>query len=153
MNEPGMRFPSKVDKWLVALVAPALLVGPVSLIALGQTGSIGAILFTVAVSVVVAAPVVWIFTATAYFVTDTELIVRSGPLRIVVKLEAIQRIRSTATLLSSPALSLDRLEVQYAKRSAVVISPADKAGFVAAIQRRVPGVVVELKTAGRSSAT
>jgi hypothetical protein len=82
VNEPGQRFPSKVDKWLVAIVSPAILAGPALMIALGQTGSIGGLLATVAVSAVIAAPVIWIFTATAYFVTDTELIVRSGPLRI-----------------------------------------------------------------------
>jgi len=152
VNEPGRRFPSKVDGWLVAIVAPALLAGPALMIALGETGSIGGLLATVAVSAVIAAPVIWIFTATAYFVTDTELIVRSGPMRIAVKLQAIERIRSTATLLSAPALSLDRLEIQCAKRSAVVISPADKAGFVAAIRQRVPAVVVDVKTAGGRSA-
>ena len=84
----------------------------------------------------------WIFLDTAYRITSTELLVRSGPLRITVPLSEIRRVRRTRSVLSAPALSLRRLEVAYARGSAVVISPADEAGFLAALRGR--GAVFDL---------
>lgn len=44
---------------------------------------------------------------------------------------------------SSPALSLDRIEIRTDRGLWLMVSPADKVAFVAAIQARVPGVVLE----------
>ena len=44
--------------------------------------------------------------------------------------------------ISAPALSLDRVEIVHADGT-LLISPADKAGFVQTILERVPAIVVE----------
>lgn len=37
--------------------------------------------------------------------------------------------------LSSPALSIDRLKIQFGKRKFVLVSPEDKAGFIRAVDQ------------------
>ena len=140
--EPGGRtFRSKVDTWLVVVVAAASVVmwsAPARRLWAGR--SIDVLDF--AVPVLTTAFLAWIFTGTYYVITSESLIVRAGPLRHTVPLRSVQRLRATRNPLSAPALSLDRIEVTYgAKR--VLISPQDKRGFVRAVQARSPAVVLE----------
>ena len=57
----------------------------------------------------------------------------------------ITRIVESNNPISSPAASLDRLEVYYGKYSSVIISPKDKMGFIAHLKRLSPSIQVELK--------
>lgn len=84
----------------------------------------------------------WLYVSTVYTVTDQGLRVRSGPLNRWVDARAIDCVRPTNTILSAPALSLDRLEVTGAF-GCVVVSPSDKRGFVSALRRIAPRVRLE----------
>jgi len=84
----------------------------------------------------------WLFVSTVYTVTDQGLRVRSGPLNRWVDGRAIDCVRPTNTILSAPALSLDRLEITGAF-GCVVVSPSDKRGFVSALKRIAPRVRLE----------
>jgi len=53
-------------------------------------------------------------------------------------LRDIRRLTRTRGVLSAPALSLQRLEVQYGRHSAVMISPNDESGFLDALRSRAP---------------
>ena len=130
-----MRFVSKVDGWVI----------PVMLVAIG--GMIWALISvmitetpwlvriaTAAVTVLVLGLLVSLFTRTHYTVADGELRVVSGPFRRTIPLSAITSIESSRNPLSSPALSLDRLKVSYGNKKYVLISPADKTGFLSAIE-------------------
>ena len=134
-----MHFRSKVDTWLLV----TLTVGAVVMVAtvVGLTVFGGAPPFLL---LLLAAPalIVWTLTSTSYDVTDTTLRVRSAFIRRSVPLSSIRSVRTTRSVLSAPALSLYRLEVQHAS-GRVVVSPRDQAGFVKAIRDRVPGVIVE----------
>lgn len=57
----------------------------------------------------------------------------------------ITRLVESNNPISSPAASLDRLEVYYGKYSSVIISPKDKMGFIAHLKRLSPSIQVELK--------
>jgi len=76
-----------------------------------------------------------IFARTHYTVADGDLRIVSGPFGWTIALSEITSIEPSRNLLSSPALSIDRLKVSYGKRKFVLISPADKAGFLAAVER------------------
>ena len=80
-----------------------------------------------------------IFTRTHYTVADGELRVVSGPFRRTIPLAEITSIEPTRNPLSSPALSLDRLKVSYGPKKYVLISPANKAGFLSAIDNSTRG--------------
>jgi hypothetical protein len=86
--------------------------------------------------------VVWVFRATYYVITADALIVQAGPIRRTVPLQSIQRLRATRNPLSAPALSLDRIEVTYGSRR-LLVSPQDKRGFVNAVMKRAPAVVLD----------
>jgi hypothetical protein len=67
-----------------------------------------------------------------YGLDDTHLTVRFGICRHRVALADILEVHPTHNPISSPALSLDRLHVQYGEGffRAVLISPADRNGFL-----------------------
>jgi hypothetical protein len=78
-----------------------------------------------------------------YDVTDEALVVHQLFSRGIIPLASIYKLRATRTLLAAPALSLDRIEVLASKGPYAVVSPLDKAGFVRAIQARVPALQLE----------
>lgn len=86
--------------------------------------------------------IAWLYASTAYTVTDEGLRVQSGPLYSRIDARLIERVRPTRTILSAPALSLDRLEISGGFGS-VVVSPADKVGFVRALKKVAPQMLVE----------
>jgi hypothetical protein len=49
-----------------------------------------------------------------------------------VPIDSIEKVEATRSPLSSPALSLDRLRINYGKRR-IMVSPSDRAGFLRAI--------------------
>jgi len=54
-------------------------------------------------------------------------------------LTEIHSVESSKSVLSSPALSSDRLEIFYGKGKRILISPADREGFIAAINQSNSG--------------
>lgn len=79
----------------------------------------------------------------SYQINDDEIIVRQGWLRWRMRLERIQVLKATRQMWSAPALSLDRIEIRTDRGLWLMVSPADKAAFVAAIRARVPAVRLE----------
>lgn len=49
----------------------------------------------------------------------------------------------TKSPLSSPATSLDRLEIMYNKNESIIISPKDRTGFINELKTINPGIEVE----------
>ena len=131
-------FRSRIDPLLAALVfVPVLVACGVVLqrsVARGQPPS-GVTLATLVLSVGLVA---WIFTTTTYRFVEGVLLVQSGPMRVRVPVAQIRRVTRTRSVLSAPALSLQRLEIEYDKHSVVVISPQDEAGFLAALKVKAP---------------
>ena len=141
MDLDHQTFRSKVDAWLILVVAGglgAMWLAPVRRIWAGRTidalDIIGPFLAT--------AFIMWVFGSTYYVITADSLIVRAGPIRRTVSLRSVQRLRATHNPRSSPALSLDRIEVTYGSRR-ILISPEDKREFVNAVMKRSPAVVLD----------
>ena len=76
--------------------------------------------------------IVYTFRNTYYIITpDAKLHIRGGLLFYeVINITTIYKIEPTNTILSSPAFSLDRLEIFYYKFDSVIISPQNKAEFI-----------------------
>ena len=131
----NIRYKSKKDAWLIGIIAIAFLISLISLTLTVITP--GAIQQGGWVSVVVVA-VVWAFIASLiwplyYEITPTELIVRGGLLHWEIPLSSIQQVRPTHNMLASPALSLDRLRIEYSQKDKtrfMLISPKDKSSFL-----------------------
>ncbi len=131
----SIRYNSKKDAWLVAVIVVALLLSFIPQIFVLMTPE--AMQQGAWVSLVVTV-VVWVFVASLiwplyYEITPSELFIRSGLLHWKIPLASIQRVSPTRNLLASPSLSLDRLRVDYSqngKARYTLISPKDKPGFL-----------------------
>jgi len=78
-----------------------------------------------------AAFVAYVFLSTRYTIHNDLLHVKSGFLySSSFPVASITSVRSTRNPMSSPAASLDRLEVQYDKSGFVLVSPAEKQKFL-----------------------
>ena len=93
--------------------------------------------------VVLLIPLIWggilsLLIPTYYEITSSTLFVRSGWLRYRIPLASIQRVFPTHNPLSAPALSLDRLQIEYMQGNRLqsqLISPQDKPGFLQDLAR------------------
>lgn len=126
------RYKSKIDWWFYLAVVGstvflALVIPPK--VAAETMSVLGAILSAFAV---VGFPA-WLMISTQYDITEDELRIRSGPFRWTIKLSDIQSVTPTKSLISSPALSTDRLEICYEENRKVLVSPVDKERFTASV--------------------
>ncbi len=126
-----MYFPSKRDWWLGLLIWGLVLLGAVP--ALLKPGR-GQFIIMVAVILFVG----WIWFWTGYEISDDELKIRCGPFRQRIPLQEIKEIKKTRSPFSAPACSLDRMEIKYGKSKRVMISPADKEGFIKLLVGKSP---------------
>ncbi|MEK7413528.1 MAG: PH domain-containing protein [Planctomycetota bacterium] len=145
-----MRFRSKIDLWLAALLATSpvmAMLGAYILvlqrdIVANSLASGGWFWFIVigTLALGVGLPV-WFLLSTHYELSDSVLIVKGGPFRWKIPVHDITNVTPTHSPLSSPALSLDRLRIDYAQGTkSLMISPRDKDQFLKALEeaRRAP---------------
>ncbi|NVO30366.1 PH domain-containing protein [Hymenobacter lapidiphilus] len=128
-------FPSEISWWLFGPIV-ALLVGSGVYAAVAQT-------WLDALTMVAAlALFLWLLRRTYYELQPEKQLLRvvSGPLVWRVPVQDITSILPTRSPFSSPALSLDRLKIHYGKYRSVMISPADRAGFLAALLQLNPAI-------------
>lgn len=90
---------------------------------------------------------VWLLNSTSYAFEGGTLLVRCGPCRWHIPLEQIFAVQDTDSVRSAPAMSMDRLEIRFADDERMLISPRDKAAFLAELHRQAP----RLANQGRSS--
>jgi hypothetical protein len=130
-------FRSKVDGRLtaigiampcVALAAVAAIPGPVT----------GVWWLSVIAGLLVATVVAWVVLATYYEFEGDVLVAHSGPFSWRIPLQEISAARESNSVRSGPALSMDRLEIAYGNGRVLLISPEDKAAFLAVLHRRAP---------------
>ncbi|HMO81642.1 MAG TPA: PH domain-containing protein [Pyrinomonadaceae bacterium] len=125
------RFYSKVDTWLIVVLIAAFIVSIISTAPAFYQG-----MWWVAVPVIlIFGFVIWIFSSTYYVIGERDIVVRSGPFRWRIPIDEIEDIQPTRNPLSSAALSLDRLNITYSGGRWMMISPKDKEGFLAELER------------------
>lgn len=130
-------YPSKVDPpiLLVTLALPVIFVltGGGSLSANQPHALVVAlrILFLLA-----SAFALWILLVTDYRLDATTLHIRSGPFRWRIALAEIHSVAATTDIRSGPALSLDRLRIEYGSGRGMLISPRDKEAFLRDLEHR-----------------
>lgn len=129
-------YHSKVDGWLKAVL---LLSALSCAIAVFAPGLAGAPLLTLAVSPLLVLGVglpVWLLKSTYYVVGERELKVRCGPFKWDVPLAEIRGVVRTRSALASPALSLDRISIDYGQGRSIMLSPENQAAFIEELRRR-----------------
>ncbi|MES2305609.1 MAG: PH domain-containing protein [Gemmatimonadota bacterium] len=132
----AQQFKSKVDSWFILLlVGVAIIVLGTAVVTLAGHArpSIGSWL-----AIAIPAPIalglpLWMLLGTSYTIDGDTLIVRCGPQVQRVPLRLVTKVVATRSILSAPALSLDRLAISYGKGQSVVISPREKSAFLKAL--------------------
>ena len=133
-------FRSKIDLWLL-LVLLAGIAMPLAITALAlpwPSLGVGARVFVGLVVLSAVALPLWLLGSTSYRFDANTLHIRSGPFAWRVPLAQVRDVSPTRSALSSPALSLDRLRIRFGERDEIMISPAERERFLAALQRRAP---------------
>jgi hypothetical protein len=130
-------FPSKVDRWILLLAAVPLGVS-VAVVGTALTAGppAGAVALIVGVEAALFGLIASTYNSTRYEVSSREVIARSGLFRWRIAIESIESIHPSRSLASSPALSLDRLDIRYDGGRALLVSPKDREGFLQAIVER-----------------
>ena len=132
------RFKSKVDSWLMIILVISLVIDIAAIVFVLLTVPETVVMVLVSVVLLLTAILIaWILVGTYYTVDRTMLKIVSGPIRIRIGLDEINSVKATRNPLSSPALSLDRLVINHGKNRTVMVSPADKRGFLKAIGRKL----------------
>lgn len=127
-------FRSKVDTSLVLVIVGAFAVVPVVGAAVGGpelswTG-------VVSWGGVGVAVVWWLHHSTTYTFSEFELLVRSTGLSWHVPLRDIRAVTPTREPLAGPALSLNKLRIDYGPLGSVMISPAARELFLQELEKR-----------------
>ncbi len=134
-------YSSKVDGWLGALILLLFVGGLAGLAAgvyilinggpaAGAWSAIGSGVFTVVLILGLVYPV-------KYTLTADQLQVRSGLLLSRYEYSVIKSAAPSRNFLSSPALSLDRIKIEYeGKVGFFMISPGDKEAFMKDLAER-----------------
>ena len=132
----SITFRSKVDWWLAAILFISALASviAIAIVAVAESPRL-ALMFSPMLLLTVGLPF-WLLRATEYRIGPSELHVRSGPFAWRVPLREIRAITPTRNPLSSPALSLDRLRIDYGQSRSIMVSPVDKEAFVTELNAR-----------------
>ena len=131
-----MYFASKVDWWFYALVVGLAMVVIIAVGVQVRRGRFSILGSTVLAPVALVIPV-WLLFGTWYVVEDEILIIRAGPKFWEIPVVDIHGVKKSRSTSSSPALSLERIEIRYGNNQRVLVSPEDVEGFLEAIQQSI----------------
>jgi hypothetical protein len=132
----GRVYRSKIDWFVsVASVGLVLAIGLGVKAALANPGS-GAGLVLAFVAPLSLGLMIWTVFGTFYTLDDARLKVRGGPFCWQIELEEIRSVTPTRSPLSSPALSMDRLRIDYGQGRSLMVSPRDREAFVRDLLKR-----------------
>lgn len=121
---------SKIDAWLVAVLAVVIIVSLFGAAIAFSEGSVTSVVLAAFIAGISIGLPIWLLATTRYKLYGDQLIVQSGPFKWRVPVTEITRVVPTSNPLSSPALSLDRLRIDYGRGASLMISPRDKDKFL-----------------------
>jgi len=85
------------------------------------------------------------FLTTIYTIDNGKLKIKSGFFSYKpIEISEIKRIKKTNNIISSPAASFDRIEIQYGKFKSIIISPKDKLNFCKDLNELNPEITIVL---------
>jgi Bacterial PH domain len=79
----------------------------------------------------------WIVFSIRYFLSDTALRVRCGPFRWTIEIAEISKITPANSLATGPALSSDRVRIDYGQDQSIMISPEPRNEFIHQLEYRL----------------
>lgn len=135
-----MEFKSKVDLWLAAVLwgSVAICFFPVFL----EDG----LIVGLAIGIPMAIFVLLLWINTKYYIRDDQLVIKGVLKDTLIPIGSITSVKTSRNPLSAPALSMDRLEINYGKYEFTLISPLEKERFVEELLKINPLITIEEKS-------
>lgn len=127
-------YKSKIDSWVFIVLGAAVAVSAYSSVTILFSGSSDDLWMSFVTIVLGIGLPLWLLITTRYTLDSEMLTVRGGPLKWRIPVKDITAITPTRNVLASPALSMDRLRINYGRNRSVMISPRDKTQFLKDIE-------------------
>jgi hypothetical protein len=148
---------SKKDWWLAGLLGLVIaveLVAGAALMGIALVSGPWQVLIPASILLLVGGLLLWILVGTSYEITETSLVIRLGPFRWTIPLDAIEDVVPQRHWYGGPliewnfGLSVQGVRVRYRKANGglswpIRISPQDRAAFLLELTERLPGLVVK----------
>ena len=129
-------FKSKIDWWFGLILVYPIFLSITAILKgewIGFLGLVGVVGFILILSM-----------TTQYIINENQLIVKSTWIvNERIDISKITKIEKSNSILSSPALSLDRLLVRYNKYDEVLISPKEKKEFIDELLKINPAIEIK----------
>lgn len=124
------KYKAKVSKALLLFIF-LVFYGPLFIPpSLGQNWSIASLIFLLFITLVFFIIIYFLY-STVYIIQEKQLIIKIGFYSYKpISISAIKEIRKTNNIISSPAPSLDRIEIIYGSNKSIIISPENKEKFM-----------------------
>lgn len=123
-------FRSKIDSWIIIVTSVGIGLPLLILIITFPMLPVGGILVIFTVLLFIGGLQLWLFMGTKYTFTKNTLSITCGPFRKKIFVDQIMSVKPSNSMISGPALSLERLEIKCYNGDTVLISPKDKTGFL-----------------------
>lgn len=133
-----LNFKSKKDIWLAVSIWGVIILMFFMMIT-------EQIIVVYIVGILNNALLLWLWFGTSYKIDDENLIVKNGPFKSTIDIKSIKKLRATKTLLAGPALSIDRIEIQYKRYDFVIVSPKEKNKFIESLLSKNKSIKVDDK--------
>lgn len=143
----AMRFESKRDLWIIVLlrVFPLVVLAIVAVAWYLRHGDVRGPI--AGVIVVIGVELLFfesLFRSTYYVIDGSTLLIRSSFLRWRIPIGEITAITPTRSAISSPALSLDRLRIDYSD-TFILVSPEKQGQFIEALRSANPAITTMIR--------
>ncbi|TXN35701.1 PH domain-containing protein [Flagellimonas hymeniacidonis] len=133
------KYPSKISYGLLLFVL-AVPIGTIFPLISSQRW------FAIGVNLCIVTFILILFFNLFYAIDEEWLYIKLGLVLIKkIDIQSIIMMSETRSLISAPAVSLDRLEIIYSKHKSIIISPRDKSGFIDHITLINPNITVQYK--------
>jgi len=130
-------YASKIDGWLVVLSLAGGVAMLTTLLSAPHSGSAALRVSILSLASMTLGSLAWVILGTYYRFDGPMLLICSGPFRWRIPIREIVSVTPSRSSRSGPALSLDRLAVEYGTpRRLILISPRDRGGFMQEFERR-----------------
>ncbi len=132
------RFATKRDGLIMGLLVSAVLLCAYvfydvqSKLSAEQTHIAWAVFAIIAINLVL---LIWCLVQTFYEIVGDELKIVCGPYRKKIDINTISRMERIHSAIKAPALSFDRIKIDYEGNKSIMISPDDKQGFIKTIEK------------------
>lgn len=138
MEKEETIYPSKIDWWigLIMIGAPFIhLPLGVWMMTKGMTLFGFILIFW---GLIIAGIIAALSYPCRYIVSDNHLTIRSGMVTDSFALSRITDVQPTKSMIASPALSLDRIELSLSDGTKRIISPSNQAEFIDQVKNALP---------------